>query len=359
MMQSTTGFIGLTMPVFTAFGWTGEDNALKFALSQLEEFIIALHGRLPHLTADKLPSYGLSEETQSVYLAASADVESDLHIVFNARPMSFEIQMVLKNKEVLAKAWKRAGKDLVRCHRLITELGPEWTLRVQQMEVDENSGEAANYQDLFKDTIDNLDEETAASVIGRAAYLNGEEQWVTPVYLSHRIPSERAAAMGPGIVDVMSEQVANLMPLISFLTGRVVKTKARAKAKPVMPVEPAEPAEPVEEEEIEIDMDEGFVYTSELKPLHLRRGFVNMTSEHWPFFASNSRATTREVTVYYDGIYDKDSTVWRLVPNDQARLVLSPTVHQWLEDQFGPNDQLVIVAKKLSEEEIQLSLKAA
>jgi hypothetical protein len=358
MMQSTTGFVGLTMPVFTAFGWTGEENALKFALSQLEEFINVLHKRLPRNVLERFPSFGMSQASQSVYLAASSDVESDIHIVFNARPMSFEIQLALKDQDLLAKALKRAGNDLTRCHRLITELGPDWNLRVQQMQVDEESGEAANYQELFKDSVGNFDEETAASVLSRAAYLNGEAQWITPLTLSRRIPSEQAAAMGANIINVMSEQVAGLVPLISFFTGRLSKTQARSKAKSV-PATPSETVSPVEEVEMEFDVDEGFVYTAELKPLHIRRGFINMTSEHWPFFASNSRATIRDVTVYYDGIYDKKSAVWRLVPNDQARLVLSPTVHQWLEDHFHPNDQMVIIAKKLGEDEIQLSLKAA
>ncbi len=357
-MQSTTGFVGLTMPVFTAFGWTGEENALKFALSQLEEFVNVLHSRLPRSVTERFPSFGLSQAGQSVYLAASSDVESDIHIAFYARPMSFEIQLVMKDKDLLNKALKRAENDMTRCHRLITELGPDWSLRVQQMQVDEESGEAANYQDLFKDSVGSLDEETAATVLNRAAYLNNEEQWITPIFLSRRIPSEQAAAMGDAIVTVMSEQIDGLMPLISFFTGRITGAQARPKAKP-KPAVPAEVDSLVEEEEIEVDVDEGFVYTAELKPLHIRRGFINMTSEHWPFFASNSRATTREVTVYYDGIYDKNSIVWRLVPDDQARLVLSPPVHQWLEDHFGPNDQMVVVAKKLSEDEIQLSLKAA
>lgn len=354
MRQSATSFVGLTMPVFTAFGWTGEENALKFAFSQLEEFVVLLHARLPRTIQEKLPAFGLSQETQSVYLAASSDIESNVHIVFNARPMSFEIQLAITAKEVLNKAFKRAESDLSTCHRLITELGPGWTLRIQQMQVDEESTEAGHYQDLYKDDVGGFDEETANDVISRAAYLNGEDQWLIPFYVSRRIPSEQAASMGSAILKVMSEQVANLMPLIQFLTEQASKRVSKPKTKTAIP---AEKIQAVVDEE-NIDPEEGFQYLAKLKPLHLRRGFINLTPEHWPYFAVNSRSTTRDVTVYYDGIYDKDNSIWRLVPDDQARLVLSPAVHQWLEDHFDTNDQLLIVAKKLDADEIQLSLKA-
>ena len=35
-MSATNQFNGLTMPVFTAFGWAGEETAIQFALSQLD-----------------------------------------------------------------------------------------------------------------------------------------------------------------------------------------------------------------------------------------------------------------------------------------------------------------------------------
>jgi hypothetical protein len=107
------------------------------------------------------------------------------------------------------------------------------------------------------------------------------------------------------------------------------------------------------------DIEEMFIYTAELKPLHLRRGFINLTPKHWPFFQINSRTETRPVTVYYEGIYDKKCSVWRLLPNDQARLMLSPPVHEWLEDYFQAGDQIEIVARKMNGDEIQMSLKSA
>jgi hypothetical protein len=357
-MPSIKQFNGLTMSVFTAFGWAGEETAIKYALEQMELFINALHARLPRAVQNKLGHVGISPATQTVYLAASPEVESDVHIAFYARPMSLELQLAITDEKVLAKGFKEAQKQPALAHRLITELGSDWSLRVQQMQIDEETGEASHYQDLYKDSVVNLDEETAAGVFDKAAYLNGEGKWLTPVYLSRRFPSEQASNMGPAIIDVMSEHVASLMPILSFLTGRktskesAAKTKANArqKAKAAVP-------EPVIQE-TQIDPEEGFTYVSVLKPLHLRRGFVNLTSKHWPFFALNSRTETRPVTVYYEGIYDKDSAVWRLLPNDQARLVLSPTVHQWLEDHFEANDRVQVTAKKLNGQEIQLSLKA-
>jgi len=50
--------------------------------------------------------------------------------------------------------------------------------------------------------------------------------------------------------------------------------------------------------------------------------------------------------------------VWRLLPDDQARLVLSPAVHQWLEDYFEPSDKIQLTARKMSDGEIHLTLAA-
>lgn len=356
-MQSTAGFTGLTMPVFTAFGWMGEENAIKFALSQLEAFIQELHGLLPRSTQEKFPYFGLSTESQSVYLAAAGDVESDIYIAFNARPLSLEIQLVLSAPELLIKALRLAAKDLHRFHRLVTELGPEWSLRLQQSQVNEESGEVVHYQDLYKDTVIGLDEAALTELINKATYLSGEEQWTTPLTISRRLPSEQAATMGTAITKVMSDELTLLMPLISFLTGRVAKKQSRSKAK-AKPVAAAADILEADTEEEEISADEGFTHVAVLKALHIRRGFINLTSEHWPFFALNARATTREVTVYYNGIYDKESMVWRLVPDDQARIVLSPALHQWLEEYFDPEEQIQVTARRLTEDDIQLTLAA-
>ena len=353
-MQPTTDFTGLSMPVFTAFGWAGEETAIKFALSQLEAFIGELHANLPREAKEKFPFYGLNEEHQAVYISAKKDVFDDIYITFFARPMSLEMQLAIQNETVLTKSYKQSEKQPAMNHRLITELGPEWTLRIQQMQVDEDSGESTHYQDTFKDSVASLDETTASELFSKAAYLNGDDRWVAPFYLSKRFDSERVAAMGLKIVQVMGEQVGTLMPLVNFMTGKA-KRKRSKKAKGKKTAVSTKTAATNPDDTIE----EMFSYTSELKPLHLNRGFVNLTPKHWPFFQINSRTETRPVTVYYEGIYDKKCTVWRLLPNDQARLMLSPTVHEWLEEYFQAGDQIEVVARKMNGNEIQMSLRPA
>jgi hypothetical protein len=353
-MQPTTQFSGLTMPVFTAFGWAGEETALKFALSQLELFIGDLHRTLPRAIQERLPYHGLNQEGQFVYLAASEKIEDDLFIAFFARPMSLEIQLTILNKSALDKAYQQAEKEPALSHRLITEPGPEWTLRVQQMQIDEDSRQAAHYQDLFKDSVAALDEEKSVAMMSKAAYLNSDERWVMPFYLSRRIPSERIAAMGLAVVQVIGGQVGEMIPIVDFLTGRTGKKKAKPKPKAKTAVAAPELAPlPLPDES-----GESFTYVANLKPLHIRRGFINLTAKHWPFFQVNSRTETRPVTVYYEGIYDKECAVWRLLPDDQARLVLSPAVHEWLEDNYASQDHIHITARKIGDDEIQISLRA-
>lgn len=358
MVQPSNKFTGLSMPVFAAFGWAGEENAIKYALSQLELFIAALHGSLPRTVQERLPVYGLSRESQSVYLAAGSKVDEDIHIAFYARPMSMEIQLAIVNKQALEKALRQAEKEPLVCHRHITELGPEWSLRLQQMQVDDETGEKGHYQDLFKESVSSLDEETAVNIFQKAAYLNSEERWITPIYLSRRISSEQIAAMGIAITRIVSDQITALLPLLVFFSGRAAipskgaktKTKNRARTKDTAPLPALEVEEPAE-------ASEGFTYVAELKPLHVKKGFVNLTPRHWPFFEINSRTETRLVTVYYEGLYDKNCAIWRLQPDNQARLVLSPTVHAWLEENAQPDDRVQLVARKLTETEIQVSLK--
>ena len=67
-MQTSQEFTGLGMPVFMAFGWAGEEAALKYALSQLELFATEVQRGLPQSMQEELPFVGLSEELQSSYL---------------------------------------------------------------------------------------------------------------------------------------------------------------------------------------------------------------------------------------------------------------------------------------------------
>ena len=115
-MQSSTQFSGLTMPVFTAFGWAGEETAIKYALSQLEGFIGELHRVLPRNVQEKFPFYGLSQENQSVYLSASEKIGDDVLISFFARPMSLELQLTIMNRAVLDKIYRQAEKELSLIH---------------------------------------------------------------------------------------------------------------------------------------------------------------------------------------------------------------------------------------------------
>lgn len=344
-------FVGLTMPVFTAFGWAGEEQALNFALSQLEQFIGALHAALPRRMQTHLPFFGLNAESQIAYLASSQNPEDDVYVAFIARPLSLEMQLSITDQMALGKALKAADSDPERWLKLLQTLPGEWTLQVKQMEVDADSGERTSYQELYKDSVDELDLEGAESLTSRANFLNGEPQWVTPLFLGRRFQAEQVAVMGVDIVRVMAERVSELETLFEFMTGRdarpkVAKAKAKRKEAPPAPRKPET-----------LDPDSQFVYVTKLKPLHIRRGFINLTAEHWEFFASSARATTREIAVNFDDSVDEQCSVWRLSSNDMARIVLSEAVQNWLEDNFDPDDKVQVTATKLDDDKIEVLLE--
>jgi hypothetical protein len=359
-MTTAQPFSGLTMPVFAAFGWAGQETAVNFALEQLELFIRTLQSRLPRALQTEFPYAGLSRASRTVYLAASEEVESDLHIVFIARPVSLEMQLALTDKKAVMKALNFAEKQPTMAHRLITELGPEWSFRIQQMQVDEESGEATHYQDLFKDELVNLDEETAVSLFQKAAYLNGEDKWVTPIYLSRRFNAEQVSVMGAVIIDIVTKELHKLNPLIQFLTGQKAAKNQKAKGgKTRVKGTQTATAEDILAHTTPTDPEQGFMFITDIKPLYLRKGFINMSPEHWDFFAISSRTETRGVTVYYEGIYDKDCSVWRIQSSDMVRLVFSPSVHHWFEDNFDQGDHIQMAVKRLDNDEIQISLRPA
>jgi hypothetical protein len=288
----------------------------------------------------------LNKASHSVYLSTTLEAEKDLYIAFNARPMSLETSLGITDKAALTKAYKPAGKQPDVFHKLVSGLGPEWTFHVQQMEYNEETGEATHYQDLFKDTADKLDAETSADVISRAKYLNSESNWVVPMYIFRRSDSEKVAVMGTSVSKLVAGFVAELFPLTQLLTGKVKK----AKSKPA-PKKKAAPLVIPEETTIAHASDsaklEQFTYISELKSLHIKRGFINLTPKHWPFFQLNARTETRPVVVHYDGDkINKECSVWRLVPNDQARIVLASIVQEWLDENFHPDDQIQVTAEK-------------
>lgn len=335
------------MPVFTAFGWAGEEQALKYAISQLEEFIRRLHANLPRRAQTNLPFFGLDRGSQSVYLATEKDAEEGAYIAFHARPLSFEIQLAIADQMALSRAWSAIDQEPQRWRKFLQELEGEWTLHVKQMELEE-SGERTSYQDLFKDSVPELTEESAESVASRANFLNGEPQWVVPMYVSRRLSAEQVATMGTAILDVIAEQVEQLMPLLEFLTGKTPAKKAKKAPTP-------KKAKKVTE--ADLDPESQFVHVARLKPLHLRRGFINLTPQHWEFFAQSARATTREVKVNFEDTVDLESAVWRLSSNDMARIVLGDAAREWLQETFGPDDQVQIVATELDDDEIEIRLE--
>ena len=345
------------MPVFMAFGWAGEETALKYALSQLELFAEVLHVGLPQAMQDELPFTGLSEESQSAYMAAAEEVDDDVRILINARPASLEIQVALTNKVALTKCLKQITKNPANFQQLVSRLEPEWTLRVQQVHINEETGDQGHYQDIFKDSQNALDKAKTVEVFEKAAYLNSEDQWVTPIYLSQRLPAEQASTMGREIVPVFVERLSLLAPVITMLRGRSARRAARAvaakkpgkkpAAKKTVKKAPAKVKAPTSEE---------FTYVSELKSLHIRRGFINMTTQHWPFFAVNARTESRAVILISESMRDEDSSVWRLQPDNMARLVLSPRAQRWLEDNFVPDDSIQLTVTKNSPDEIQIVL---
>ncbi len=362
-MQLPKDFSGLSMPVFSAFGWAGEENALKYALSQMQLFIEALYLRLPADIRDDFSSYGLSAENQNVYLATGDTYDKEAFIAFNARPMSLEVQLGIVGQNVLSKGLAAINKDIPAAYHVLSQLDPSWTLRMQQMQIDGETGERAHHLDLYKDSINNLSEAQAQEIFGRMAYLNEEDKWVTPVYLSLRLSSERVAAMGLTVLDIAVELVAAVVPSLRLFTGRKGK-KARAahaaktRAARVEATEETPAGEPTITGSIKA-MADSFSYVAELKPLHIRRGFVNLTPAHWPFFAASSRSETRDVTIVFGGRQDKHSSVWRLQPDDQARIVLGQQVHEWLEENFATSDAIRVLARRLDNDEIRITLEPA
>jgi hypothetical protein len=355
-MQTSGDFTGLGMPVFTAFGWAGEEAALNYALAQLELFVATLHASLTENQRENLPFFGLNKETQNVYLAGAEDPEQDVYVTFNARPASLEMQLALTDKEALKRALGRIEKDPLALRRLLAALGPGWSLRMQQMRVDDESGDQGHYQDLYKDDVANLNDERAQELIEKAVYLNKDDSWVTPFYLSMRIPAEQAAAMKGAIIPIVADHMATLDPVITVLRGRTTRKTLAASSRAKTAVKKKPSALP--EGPVEPPSDDGFSYATELRPLHIDRGFINMTPTHWPFFAINARTESRPVVVISDGKKDEESSVWRLQPGDMARLMLGPQAHRWLEDHFVAGDNIQLLATKLENGDIQVVLEA-
>ena len=160
--------------------------------------------------------------------------------------------------------------------------------------------------------------------------------------------------MGKQVIPEMVEEMNRLIPLVRFLTGRARKPKKKAPSRKRLAVEDTPTRQPADVANLE-----RFVYVSVIRPLHIRRGFVNLTPEHWPFFAINNRTETRPVTLNYGSESDEKSSVWRLVQDNQVRVVLSPAANKWLENNFEANDLLQVTALKPDPKRIVIKLEAA
>ncbi|HSH05465.1 MAG TPA: hypothetical protein VLL52_23315 [Anaerolineae bacterium] len=350
-------FNGLPMPVFAAFGWMGEETAINYALSQLELFIEALHQQSSRDIRHYFTHYGLDKTSQTVYFASHEEAEKGAQIAFYARPLSFQMLLTMSNKDFMMGVWRRSKKDSAKWLSLLQEMEGEWDLRIQQMEWNEETGEMVFYKDLYKDSVSALDAETAKEVTERAYYLNGDEKWAVVFSLGHTYESEDISSMGRQVVEVVAERMKEIVPLVEFM--------ASFKRKPTAPRVATAAAVPVPVSRKKAggkvisqtsDEAEGFTHVALLKPLHLRRGFINLTPEHWPFFQAHARMETRPVKALYGEQEDTETAVWRLLPNDQARIVLSEPAQMWLEENFVANDKIKVKVVKLPNDEICVTL---
>ncbi len=361
MTQPPQPFNGLTMPVFAAFGWAGEEQATKFALSQLEAFVNRLHGEVSHDLRGIFPYAGIDRANGLVYLAANKDdVENDLHVAFYARPMSFQIALGISDKGKLLDVFRRLEESAGHFYQALIRLEPTWELHVRQMELtDDETSPRVFYQDVFKGTLSDLSLEDCVALLERTAYLNGEPQWVAPFTLSFRMPSEQVATMGTAVVRWVNDRLDALLPVIRVITGQSTRSPA-ARPKPAKAGVAEAP--PVVTEEAEAATEQriaDFVYVTDLQPLHIRRGFINLTPEHWPFFALNARTEIRDdITIRFGDKLDTRSSVWRLMPSEQARIVLSDAGQRWLERTFSSGGRVEVAAFKNDDEDILLTLTA-
>ena len=355
-MSQNAPFTGLTMPVFAAFGWAGEEQAIEFALTQLESFASQLHANLPNELRTLYPFHGLNRQGQVAYLSADEDAESNAHIFFTAKPLKFGVTIALTDKKKLDRAYKNALKDVGNFHRLIQLLGPNWELRIQQMEIMDDAGsELSHFQDLFKDDAANVTTEQLTELIERAAYLNNDAQWKVPIFLTHRMESEQISIMGQGAIKHLSQFLENVLPISRLLANKMVRTGKTKEAKEAPRDEAAKQTSA--RDLILADRLEQLIYVSELKPICIRKGFIPLTAEHWPFFAQGARSTSRDVLVLFGRNQKEKAQVWRLVSNNQARIVLEQDAHHWISDTFNPQERIEVLAVKDEAGELTLTLK--
>lgn len=352
--MASTQFIGLPMPVFTAFGWAEEAAAIKFALDQLEAFVSELHRNLPPALRTLFPHFGVDSTNKYAYLATDEDPEEGIYFTFTARPMSFLIALSVTNRRQLVQIFRVNEDDLPGWYAALVGLPETWTMRIQHMQAEEDP--PTHYQDVYNDEVSKLDLEKTREITDRASYLNGEDKWLAVLHFNRKLNSELVATMGTDSARVIAEEFNAVAPLLNWLAFKTKRARATTR-KPARAAAVRKSTSPQPEVDMR-DVEDKFVFQVELQPLHVRKGFINLTPAHWPFFAKSARTEIQPVTVLFDGHRDHNSSVWRLVPDDLARVVLSGPVKLWLQDNFDANDMIEVYAVKLGPENYEVTLRA-
>jgi len=356
-MANSQQFTGLTMPVLSAFGWTGEEAAMTFALSQLEEFINLLYEELSIDMRRLFPYHGLDREGRRGYFSTQKDPDSGVAIEFSPRPLSLRIGLSALESGAIRQALDEAKADGQRWFELVGALGEGWNLQIQQVRLRRSGEEETETQALYDGPVRELDLQTAVIMASQAALLNDEEQWRTPIRFVRRLEAEKVAALGMEVIRHTQIEVSRLLPLLKLFLGKLDQEVVVGEEEEVVELKPV-----IEVEETVIENLKAasklseFVYVADLKALHIKKGFINLTPLHWPFFARTARAATREVSVLFNEEDDDNSSVWRLVDNEQARLVLGQKAQRWMVKQFAPRDRIIVEASKVDGGNIEVRL---
>lgn len=349
-------FNGLPMPVFTAFGWAGEEAAIQFSLSKLRLFLDTLVESMSDKAKFRFPFHGVDEDARIPWLAVNRDPEVEPYIAFVAKPRAFEMRISITDPAALNRGLRAAEKNPEAWQKMISSLGMGWQLQIEQRLKEEDAVTHSHYGDLLKDSVPNINPADLKKATSRAAFLITEEKWSTPVFVSRVMTADQAAGMGRDLVKYMVVQLDKVFDIVDLFSrsGNGKSTTSKSKGKTTRKKRTGRlPKEP------EIPQPQTFSYTTELKGLHIRKGFVNLTPGHWPFFAEGKRMETRPITISFAGKSDDTSAVWRLQPDDQARLVLGEPAHAWLAATFSPNSNITVNALRTPDDQIEVVLSPA
>jgi hypothetical protein len=169
------------------------------------------------------------------------------------------------------------------------------------------------------------------------------------------MPSEQISTMSATVIKHMNEVMVRVLPMARFLSNTSSRLAPKTKEREVS-LEEADETTTAKALRKAGKLEE-FVFVSKVKTLHIRKGFINLTPEHWPFFAEGARSTTRDIIVNFGEDKNEEATVWRLVSSDQARIVLETEAQNWLADAISPDERVQITALKDENEDIAVTLK--